>query len=219
MSSDFSNITIIPNQTIKINCETTGNAKTEIFWTHEQKIISNSSVLELNSSHEGIFTCIAKNSAGEDSKQIHVTNLKKPMLIKTFAGLNSQKAVYENESFELLCPFENFDDIAWFHNLELFKNGGPYLEQIENKLIITQVKRNLNGNISCVVENAVGNATFTYNINVLTKPKIIQKSQNPSFDFLLADTEVEDITVKMGETLNLSCEAEGNPEPKVSPII
>lgn len=117
---------------------------------------------------------------------------------------------------ELLCPFENFDKLKWL------KNGEPLpsatnIRQIDNTLYFSIVLDEYAGNYTCMVENYAGQDSFTYSLMVLSPPNIIERTKEMGNDVYMDDDigRSVELTVGVGEQLEIECLAIGNPMPKV----
>ena len=215
--SVFENVTIINNNTIEVNCSATGLPKPIINWMHDDKEIGNSTdSLKLDSTfNSGKISCHAQSSEGNDEKYFYVDVVKMPRILPTAKIVNTEIILKENDNLELLCPFENFNDLVWNlngHNL----NSSEYKE-LDGKMFIAHVNRNHNGTWSCNVSNVAGQETFSYDVNILIPPKIFASwNLNDSItDFLYSETDIDEKVLKKGEKLILNCTVDGSPLPKI----
>ncbi|CAG9804563.1 unnamed protein product [Chironomus riparius] len=215
--SVFENLTIINNNSIELNCSATGLPKPIISWRHDDKEIGNStdSLLLDHSYNSGKISCYAQNSEGSDEKYFYVDVVKMPIILPAATTVDKEIKLKENDNLELLCPFENFNDLVWSlngHNL----NSSEYKE-LDGKIFITHVNRRHNGTWDCTVSNVAGQETFSYAVNVLMPPKIFASwNLNDSItDFLYSETDIDEKVLKKGEKLILNCTVDGSPLPKI----
>lgn len=218
ITSNFQNITLKTGESRNISCMSTGSPEPKIMWRINGQIISESSILNLNSSFEsGLYDCYSVNSEGFASKSFSLEVLMEPTLIENADQIENSLEIKENDELELICPFENYIDVLWITRNDTHEiiSGA---EKIDNKLIISNVNPNVHGNISCLATNLAGNKTFNYNINVLHAPKILSDFElsNDINGFLNYNSDIEEVSYKVGETLILNCSALGNPMPKVN---
>lgn len=72
-------------------------------------------------------------------------------------------------------------------------------------------------NYTCIVENEAGAANYTYNINVLSRPHIldIDGSLTNEIPQNVSINNAHEIVVARGEPVDINCLADGNPQPDV----
>ena len=183
-------------------------------WMLNQEVIAQGHEVTLNSTMQsGIYSCKAENAEGIISSGFQLLIINKPSRIESFETIDSNMEVQENSELELVCPYENFNDISWKHD-EQTMSSNPLMS---NKLKIESIKRGSSGNWSCNVGNTAGNASFYYHVNVLSKPKMISDRDlsNRITDFISEEMEVTEKAFKIGDTLILNCSADGYPKPKI----
>lgn len=214
--TELFNVTLLTNQTETVRCEARGSPQPKTFWSFDGVEILDGAELALTASmSSGFYSCNAENSEGKDEKSFFFNAINKPTTIPNHDELKKEIKLREGDELELLCPFENFNTISWeFNNstVESFAYG-----QNSNKLMIHKVDRNVNGEWTCTVSNLAGNDSFSFNITVLASP-IIHASWNLNdrvSEFIVTESDIDEKTFKVGETLNLNCTAHGIPKPKV----
>ncbi|XP_025153244.1 obscurin isoform X6 [Harpegnathos saltator] len=108
---------------------------------------------------------------------------------------------------EFVVEVEGFPkpNVQWFlGDVEITEKRTEYtrMEEGDNyKLIIKEVKTELKGHYTCKVQNEYGENSSSSNLTVNTRPKLLKK---------LADQRL-----KEGETLTLTLEVSGTPDPEV----
>lgn len=209
------NITLSNNQTEIVLCEATGTPDPIVFWSFKgEKILSGGEIKFNASMQTGLYGCMAENSEGKDEETLFFSAINKPALIANHEELKQIK-LREGDGLELLCPFDNFDSVSWkLNNLTV---DGLNFVQSGNKLTIHKVDRLSNGEWKCDVENSAGNDSFSFNVTVLAGP-VIHASWNLNnrvSEFLVTESDIDEKTFKVGESLNLNCTAQGFPKPKV----
>lgn len=215
--SVFENLTIINNNTIGVNCTTSGLPKPIITWKHDDKEIENSTdTLKLDSSfNSGKVSCHAQNSEGSDEKYFYVDVVKMPIIVPTAKTVNTEIKLKENDNLELVCPFENFNNLVWSLNGDNLE--ASQYKQLDGKIFIAHINRTHNGTWTCTASNVAGEDTFSYDVNVLIPPKIFASwNLNDSItDFLYSETDIDEKDLKKGEKLVLNCTVDGSPMPKI----
>ncbi|XP_011062355.1 PREDICTED: muscle M-line assembly protein unc-89 isoform X5 [Acromyrmex echinatior] len=108
---------------------------------------------------------------------------------------------------EFVVKVEGFPkpSVHWFlGDVEITEKRTEYtrVEEDDNyKLIIKEVKTELKGHYTCKVENEYGENSSSSNLTVNTRPKLLKK--------------LTDQRLKEGETLQLTFEVSGTPDPEV----
>lgn len=108
---------------------------------------------------------------------------------------------------EFVVEVEGFPkpSVHWFlGDVEITEKRTEYtrVEEGDNyKLVIKEVKTELRGSYTCKVQNEYGESASSSNLTVNTRPKLLKK---------LADQRM-----KEGDTLKLSFEVSGTPDPEV----
>ncbi|XP_070156189.1 obscurin isoform X2 [Polyergus mexicanus] len=110
-------------------------------------------------------------------------------------------------NIEFVVEIEGFPkpSVHWFlGDVEITEKRTEYtrVEEGDNyKLIIKEVKTELKGHYTCKVQNEYGENSSSSNLTVNTRPKLLKK---------LADQRL-----KEGETLTLTLEVSGTPDPEI----
>lgn len=214
--SKFENFSVSSKETTAVKCEVKGSPEPDVFWSFDEKKVQDGPELTFNASMtSGLYSCTAENSAGESTRSLSFTAINKPTIIEDHDELKKEIKLREGDGLELLCPFENFNQIAWLYNNSTIDNFSH--EQSKNRLKLTKLDRSVGGEWRCIASNIAGTATFSFNVTVLASP-IIHASWNLNnrvSDFLVTDSDIDEKILKVGETLKLNCTAEGFPKPKV----
>lgn len=73
------------------------------------------------------------------------------------------------------------------------------------------------GNYTCIVENEAGVANYTYKINVLSRPNILEIDEHLTNEISknMSMNNVYEIMVALGEPVDVNCLADGHPQPDV----
>uniref|UniRef100_A0A183D1U6 Ig-like domain-containing protein n=1 Tax=Gongylonema pulchrum TaxID=637853 RepID=A0A183D1U6_9BILA len=117
---------------------------------------------------QAIYTCVARNKAGEAYKNYKLVVLVPPAIV----GTGGQFKVIENNSLILPCEVEGqpFPAITWT------KDGKPALQLRSvqalsegQQLKIVSAARQHRGSYMCSAENKVGKAEITFDVDVISK--------------------------------------------------
>lgn len=214
--STFENITLFTNQSKIVQCEASGRPDPETYWTFDSaKITAGRQLAFTSSMHSGAYSCVAENSKGKDESSFFFTAVNKPSIATNYDELKKEIRLREGDGLELLCPFENFNKISWTLNNKTIESISHVLNG--NQLRLHKIDRVVSGEWKCFVSNIAGSESFTFNVTVLASP-VIQASWNLNnrvSDFLVTESDIDEKTFKVGETLTLNCTAQGFPKPKV----
>ena len=202
------NVTIFANESREVEVIVLGHPYPDVFWIFENVKIVEGESLRLNSSMKnGIYTCIAENNEGKAESSFHFKVLALPSFLSDFKATNRVKEVQKGDDLELLCPFEDFDEIIWMQNNKTIPfEHNPILK-------LKKINELSSGDYECAASNIVGIKTFSYQVNLLTPPKIaVMNAKTLEVEFSKLD--VQEIEITLGETLALECDSIGNPTPQ-----
>ncbi|XP_039633880.1 roundabout homolog 1 isoform X3 [Perca fluviatilis] len=154
-------------------------------------------------SHEGVYTCVARSSAGEASSRN--ASLYIAVLREEFRVQPGDVEVAEGEVAVLSCvppvgrPEPN---VVW-------KRDGLPIDYVDHrytvlsgKLIIAPAERKHSGAYVCEASNTAGvRQSRAARLSVLAKPVLVLKPEN--------------VSVRVGESAQFYCQAKGDPPPAV----
>ncbi|XP_049891389.1 roundabout homolog 1 isoform X2 [Epinephelus moara] len=154
-------------------------------------------------SHEGIYTCVARNSAGKAASRN--ASLYIAVLKEEFSVQPSDVEVAEGEVAVLNCepPVGHPEpNVMWKKDgLPINSTDHRYTE-LSGKLIIAPAEKNYSGAYVCVASNTVGvRESRAARLTVLAKPVLVLKPEN--------------VSVRLGESAQFFCRAKGDPPPVV----
>uniref|UniRef100_A0A182ND63 Hemicentin-1 n=1 Tax=Anopheles dirus TaxID=7168 RepID=A0A182ND63_9DIPT len=171
----------------------------------------------LRTQHQGTYTCVVKNRAGQNQHSFVIGVLTPPAIQRMYpeelsdeyGGLAEEyrwmpdkpvdSAVEVNllsgETLQLLCQANGSPkpNIYW--------NRGSALDRIVSQtsnLTIPNVALHHSDLYTCVAENEVGKSTQTYRLDVMTSPQFY-------------DEPVKSVEVFVGDNVQLDCEMQANP--------
>ncbi|XP_034745247.1 roundabout homolog 1 isoform X3 [Etheostoma cragini] len=204
-----------------LSCRAEGNPEPSIEWlrngqavTADERsqplVLSEGSLFFLSvgegrrgQSHEGVYTCVARSSAGEASSRD--ATLYIAVLREEFRVQPGDVEVAEGEVAVLSCvppvgrPEPN---VVWK------RDGLPisYVDHrytvLSGKLIIAPAERKHSGAYVCEASNTAGvRQSRAARLSVLAKPVLVLKPEN--------------VSVRVGESAQFYCQAKGDPPPAV----
>ncbi|XP_037323542.2 roundabout homolog 1 isoform X1 [Pungitius pungitius] len=154
-------------------------------------------------SHEGVYTCVARSSAGMASSRN--ASLYIAVLQEEFALQPSDVEVAEGEVAVLYCgpPIGHPEpNVIWKKNGFPINSTDHHYTELSGKLIIAPAEKNYSGAYVCVATNTGGvRESRAARLSVLAKPVLVMKPQN--------------VSVRMGESAQFYCQAKGDPPPAV----
>lgn len=204
----LSNISIVDKDTKVVDCFALGFPTPDIFWTFEGKFIQDGPEIRFNSeSKSGVYSCVAENSEGKNETSLHLEVTAKLTMIDGFNDSQANKTAEEGKNLQLLCPFKNYQTLSWKHN-------NIDLDEKSEKLLL-YVTDTSEGQYECTVSNSHDAASFVYNLDVETFPRIATKSDGDD-DETFEQFVVDEVNVELGHPLKLNCRAKGNPTPNIT---
>ncbi|XP_054611587.1 roundabout homolog 1 isoform X2 [Dunckerocampus dactyliophorus] len=219
-----SDVVVKSGKPATFSCRADGNPKPTIEWLHDGQplevtkgdgqlqpmFLSDDRLFFLSvgvgrrgQSHEGIYTCVARNSAGtaiSHNASLHIATLQEAFTVQP-----NDVEVAEGEVAVLNCgpPVGHPEpNIIWR------KDGLPvnitdfHYTEFNGKLIIDPAEKNHSGAYVCVASNTMGvRESRAARLTVLAKPVLVLKPEN--------------VSVRIGESAQFYCQAKGDPPPAV----
>ncbi|XP_078352640.1 hemicentin-1-like isoform X3 [Oculina patagonica] len=213
------NTTAIEGDDVTLSCNATGNPKPTIIWSrngsplnirNNSRIIFSEdnaqlTIMSVNRTDSGEYRCVANNILGNDS------SIAATLVIQYQPKIASHPLstiIKEGRNVTLSCNTDGnpVPTISWTRNGDpVDKNKNSRVSFTENKkqLTIINVNRTDSGEYRCVANNSVGNDTSNVaTLDVQYPSEITAHPRNK--------------TRKEGQNVTLSCNATGNPTPKIS---
>ncbi|XP_037039189.1 hemicentin-1-like isoform X2 [Bradysia coprophila] len=232
ITSNFpTNLTVLPGEKVNIKCEAIGNPTPLVYWELQEDGSANedfhyqrNNVLYVDASQPSsrhsllTYICFARNSIGSDRKQITLNLIDVPQMINDspLHEIQATKDVLMYGDIELKCPYKNYDKLNWFKNNKPI--GHISHQQREDRLQLSMVMPETSGNYMCIVQNEAGSANYTYKINVLTRPHILDIDERLTNEIPknVSMNNAYEIMVARGEPVDINCLADGNPQPDIT---
>lgn len=217
-------------ETIILRCNTRGEVVPVITWISpanrviksalgKYQILDDGTLIVKKVQHvdTGNYTCLAKNSAGQDQKVIRLEIHKTPPVINGLSGTLSfmkVKAVQEQRIFidcvargtptpsvTWVLPGNVLLPVPYFSNrMKVHQNG---------TLEIRSAKITDSGQLSCIAQNEGGEVTLSVNLEVR---EAIERSQ-------VRGSKLESLSLTVGNAMTLNCTFEGSTLPHVTWIL
>ncbi|XP_035482611.2 roundabout homolog 1 isoform X1 [Scophthalmus maximus] len=154
-------------------------------------------------SHEGVYTCVARNSAGwatSRNASLYIAGLQ-----EEFSQEPSDVEVAEGDVAVLNCgpPVGHPEpNVIWKKDGLPLNSSDHHYTELSGKLIIAPAEKNHSGAYVCVASNTVGvRESRAARLSVLAKPVLVLKPEN--------------VSVRTGESAQFFCQAKGDPPPSV----
>ncbi|XP_077287306.1 hemicentin-1-like [Arctopsyche grandis] len=224
---DYINISAVKEHShVKLSCVFSGSHPSKVSWIKNGKVVNEESALTSNVSDlifenlmqvdAGKYTCMVKNKAGVEEMDVLLDVLYPPqiiygpheLLVKKNKSSSIKMSVLESQSIKLNCyAYGNpLPDIYWYKDRKYmgFYDSNMVTEEFGQTLVVKKVRREHDGNYTCVAKNSAGEDKKNFKVDVLTAPTVEQQ-QDAS---LL-------LTAKKGQDVHLECPVSGNPKPYI----
>ncbi|KAG8436526.1 hypothetical protein GDO86_007581 [Hymenochirus boettgeri] len=210
---------VLPGETVQLKCNADGIPPPTIHWLKDGKHINEDmgrisahldgeilTILKIQTSDMGKYTCVATNSAGEDDK-IYSVNVYVAPRIDEKKGVAVVLTAVLDTSINIECHATGFPtpQIKWL------KNGFPLPISSQVKLHsggqvlrISRAQKTDAGVYTCVASNRAGIDNKNYDLQVYISPSVDE-----------ADI-TQELTVIKGDPVSMQCIANGLPAPTMS---
>lgn len=213
-------ITVVETSNVTLDCKASGIPQPIITWKKsEEKLFDNNFqpvkaendsllLFDISVEDSGTYTCIAKNSAGNDSIAIKLNVIVPPKIDKTQVLDNIQ--VIEGESLTLLCPVMGtpLPSITWYrknnNTAVLISNSRISVLKNGQILTINKIREEESDVYICQAINEAGIEEMNISVEVLVPPKFTIQNH------------ISNLFVIQGDTLIINCSIKGNPKPKIN---
>ncbi|KAI4892791.1 hypothetical protein NFI96_028928 [Prochilodus magdalenae] len=202
----------VVGKSVSLECAADGQPRPELMWHRERRPVVEGTHLRLFSngtlhipvtrrSDAGIYTCSARNAAGRAKQDIQLFVQVPPMI----PGAQSEVTVVQGFQALLPCAAQGLPEpkVRWEKNGTAVPNlPGKFTVLRSGELIIERAEPGDAGVFTCVATNAAGSAHHNVRLAVNVRP---------AFKELPGD-----MTLNVGQSLTLSCHAQGTPSPTVT---
>uniref|UniRef100_A0A8B9ER49 Hemicentin-1 n=1 Tax=Anser cygnoides TaxID=8845 RepID=A0A8B9ER49_ANSCY len=205
------NQTFTEGSEVSIRCSATGYPKPTVVWTHNEMFIIGSYRYRLTPEgtliirkaipkDEGVYGCLASNSAGTAKQISTLTYIEGP----TLTVVQSEILVALGDTTIMECKTTGIPhpQVKWFKgDLELRPSAFLIIDSHRGLLKIQETQDLDAGDYTCVATNDAGTASGKITLDVGSPPVFTQ--------------EPSDESANIGSNITLPCYVQGYPEPKV----
>ncbi|XP_074526683.1 hemicentin-1 [Halichoeres trimaculatus] len=204
--------TSVLGQPVSLECVADGQPQPEVTWHKERRplvdgahlrIFSNGTlaITSTQRSDAGLYTCTAKNLAGRASHDMRLVIQVAPMIPPS----QTELSVIQGFQALLPCAAQGSPEprVSWEKDDVTVPNlPGKFTILRSGELIIERAELGDAGVFTCVATNAAGSARQDIRLSI---------NMRPAFKELPGD-----VTLNKGQSLALSCQAQGTPAPVIS---
>ncbi|XP_075903122.1 hemicentin-1 [Nelusetta ayraudi] len=204
--------TVVLGQPVSLECEADGQPQPEVTWHKERRPVVSSAhtrafangtlaIASTQRSDAGLYTCTAKNLAGRASHDIRLVIQVPPMI----SPVQTELSVIQGFQALLPCVAQGSPEprVSWEKDGATVPNRpGKFTVLRSGELIIERAEAGDAGVFTCVATNAGGSARQDVHLSI---------NMRPAFKELPGD-----VTLNKGQSLALSCHAQGTPAPLIS---
>ncbi|XP_016112004.1 hemicentin-1 [Sinocyclocheilus grahami] len=204
-----SSLKALIGQTVVLPCVVQGEPSPQISWLHNGLLVGSDRMLKIQAvqhSDSGTYSCVAKNSAGEETIEI-VLNILEGPYFKTHGETIIETVA--NSRVLIPCPARGSPApwVRWFKNglevhMERSEHGVSLAEN--GSLVIGSASASHSGDFKCVASNEAGSVERKTRLKVNVPPEIQD------------DGQPLNLTVTLKQPLTLGCDAFGIPTPTIT---
>ncbi|XP_028851746.1 hemicentin-1 isoform X2 [Denticeps clupeoides] len=198
-------------QPATLECGADGQPPPEVSWQKDRSQVADGTHLRIftngtlrisasQRSDAGIYTCSAQNAVGRASHDMRLTVHVPPMI----AAAQSELSVIQGFQALLPCSAQGFPEprVSWEKDGKTVPNlPGKFTVLRSGELIIERTEPGDGGLFTCIASNSAG---------VVRHDARLFINMRPAFKELPGD-----VTLNKGQSLTLSCHAQGKPPPNI----
>ncbi|XP_030853395.1 hemicentin-1 isoform X1 [Strongylocentrotus purpuratus] len=205
-------VTVQVGHSVTIHCEASGVPDARILWmfgdiaissqNSRYHIASNGSLhlREVQVIDSGVFTCIAKNSAGNDTRVVNINVIVPPSIN------DGTSDIVRTLSSSVILPCESagvpFPEITWYKNGAPLNLSNPNLEKLfSGSLRIRSVEEEDSGVYRCVAVNQAGHDYKMLTLWIHTPPSLQPDASR-------------NVSTGVDEKVIIPCNISGSPKPQ-----
>ncbi|XP_053341492.1 hemicentin-1 [Clarias gariepinus] len=211
-------VTVVRGGDVTLQCEADGVPRPAITWLKDGRplgtgsgvqILSDGRLLRIRNAqvvHTGRYTCIAVNVAGQDESKHDVT-VHVPASISGNTHGTENITVVARNPVALVCEASGIPlpVITWLKDgRPISMSGSVRVISGGRSLRLMHATAEDAGRYSCIASNTAGEDRKNFDLDVLVPPSIVNEGG------------IQDVRVKDGQNITLSCEVTGNPVPEIT---
>ncbi|XP_023249744.1 hemicentin-1-like [Seriola lalandi dorsalis] len=204
--------TAVLGQSVSLECVADGQPQPEVTWHKERRPVVDSAHIRIfangtlaitstQRSDAGLYTCTAKNLAGRASQDMRLVIQVPPMI----PPAQTELSVIQGFQALLPCAAQGSPEprVSWEKDGATVANlPGKFTVLRSGELIIERAEPGDAGVFTCVATNVAGSERRDIRLSI---------NMRPAFKELPGD-----VTLNKGQSLALSCHAQGTPSPAIS---
>ncbi|KAA8592798.1 hypothetical protein FQN60_018253 [Etheostoma spectabile] len=196
-------------QRVTLPCVVQGEPRPEVSWFHNGlpvgvKNTTPLRIQQVSLADQGIYQCVARNSAGQETLEIKLEILEAPSFAEPGDAIMEKVA---NSKVIIPCPAEGspYPKVRWFKNgLEIYPGQSELSVARDGALVISTASASHSGDFKCVATNDAGSVERKTRLKVNVPPEIQD------------DGQPLNLTVTLKQPLTLGCDAFGIPSPTIT---
>lgn len=222
-------VTVKLGESAKLGCKATGEPSPKIMWLSPRKdTITMSSdrfqilddgmlVKKVTLADEGKYACVARNSLGDDVKNVKLEVEPQEPSINGMKGKSNTKSLavfYQTALLDCRAEGKPEPRVWWVtpsgHSLPTPYLGGRFQVHRNGSLELRGVRKTDEGQYMCLAKSNLGEASLSVHLDVASL------AEKPSF----AVPNIEILPIKQhGGLISLECPARGKPNPEFTWIL
>ncbi|XP_052219241.1 nephrin-like isoform X3 [Dreissena polymorpha] len=211
-----STIRVQRGDNISIVCTSDANPPATVFWNGQLSVVSTLSVTSVQ--HDAVWTCQATNSMtefdGETSTSSATRNISAIVLYSPEVQRLQNQTVLLNTSLTVLCNLTNVGNPPASNFSWIRKDTGKVMSTGQ-KLTIKNIRLTDEGEYQCNASNIMQPITNEVLYGLSQSTVYINVEYEAYVRVFKANQSNNSIVVNQGETVDLVCDADGDPEPVV----
>ncbi|KAL0979469.1 hypothetical protein UPYG_G00185480 [Umbra pygmaea] len=221
-TSRVHDLSVVVGQEVEFQCRVSGRPAPNVEWSRDGEVLSKDGdphvefhdqgqvmkVKAVRLRDQGLYQCLASNSAGTETRQFRLT-VQVPPTIRV-SSETSEVSVVLGFPTVLPCDVEGspMPSITWLKdNMPIVSSAELTYTRAGQALRLGSAKGDSAGLYTCRASNPAGTTLKHYTLSVLVPPQIEGESTSLSFGG-------REEKVRINGSVTLSCLAKGFPEPK-----
>ncbi|XP_063154493.1 hemicentin-1 [Candoia aspera] len=211
-------VTVIQGNDFSLECQADGIPQPAVTWMKDGQPLANGRGVEILNEGRGLrlksaqvsdtgrYVCVAVNVAGLTDRKYDLSVHVPPRIVGNLIQPENVSVV-EKSPVTLICESSGIPhpSIKWLKYGQLVSLSNSVRILSGGRMLrLMQVKVEDAGHYTCVVTNIAGEDRKSFELSVLVPPGIV------------GENKLEDVKVKEGHSIMLTCEVTGNPIPEIT---